>query len=336
MNKKGIILGIESSCDDTGVAILKNGTELLSNKLASQIDFHREFGGVVPEIASRKHLEIINLLIDRALKEAGMGFKDIDAVAATKGPGLIGALLVGICVSKTISFTYDIPFIGVNHLMGHIYANFLTYPELKPPFIIMLVSGGHTEIILMKDYADYEVIGSTLDDAAGEAFDKGARVLGLNYPGGPSIQKESQNGDELSIRFPQALKGKNNFNFSFSGLKTSLLYYMKENPDASICNAAASYQYAVVNVIVEKVFNAARKNGINKILFAGGVAANNNLRIKAEEKAKKWGYRVYFPAVSECTDNAAMIAKAGWYKYQNNLIEGLDCNVYPSLSVSEL
>ncbi len=333
--KKGIILAIESSCDDTGVAILKDGQFLLSNLLASQIDFHREFGGVVPEIASRKHLEVINLLISKALEESGIKFSDIDAVAATKGPGLVGALLVGVCTAKSIAFACDIPFIGVNHLMGHIYANFLTYPELAPPFVIMLVSGGHTEIIYMKDYSGFEILGSTLDDAAGEAFDKGARVLGLPYPGGPAIQKIAADGNDKFVKLPQALKGKNNFNFSFSGLKTSLLYYMNENPSTPVCDAAASYQNAIVSVLVDKSFNAARKMGVNRILFAGGVAANKILRDRAFNKASKWGYEVYFPSVSECTDNAAMIAKAGWHKFSSGEIDGLDCNVYPSLSLND-
>ncbi len=332
-----ILLAIESSCDDTGVCVLKNGTKILSNVLASQIEVHEKYGGVVPEIASRKHLESINYLIEKAVEKADVLFSDLSAVAATRGPGLIGALLVGLCAGKALSFSLDIPFIGVNHLKGHIFANHLVYPDLKPPYMVLLVSGGHTQLIFIDEAYTFRTVGGTLDDAAGEAFDKGARILKLGYPGGPLIEKTALNGNPAAVRFPRALREKGNFDFSFSGLKTSLLYYTKRNSEYNLQDVAASYQEAITDILVEKSFKAARKflGGKNaretkKIVFAGGVASNQSLRQKAQKKGEKWGYQLYFPPIEYCTDNAAMIAAAGWERYKTKDFDTLMCEAKPS------
>jgi len=326
-------MAIESSCDDTGVCILSEGREIRANLLSSQIDIHNKFGGVVPEIASRKHLEVINPLIANALSEAGVDFSDLDAVAATIGPGLVGALLVGVSVAKAISFAMNIPFIGVNHLLGHIYSNFLIYPDLAPPFIVLLCSGGHTQIIHVRDYENFILIGNTLDDAAGEAFDKGARILELGYPGGPLIQKAAQDGDPNSVAFPRALRERDNFNFSFSGLKTSLLYHTRKHPDYNLADIAASYQEAIVDILVEKSFKAAKKLGVKNVIFAGGVASNKRLREKAQHKAVQWRYEAFFPPVQFCTDNAAMIASAAWHRFCKGDFDSLETPVNPSLKI---
>ena len=331
-----IILAIEPSCDDSGVCVLRNGTQILSNVLSSQIDVHEKYGGVVPEIASRKHLESINYLIEKAVDKADVLFSDLSAVAATRGPGLIGALLVGLCAGKALSFSLDIPFIGVNHLKGHIFANKLIYPELKPPYMVLLVSGGHTQLIFINETYTFNTVGGTLDDAAGEAFDKGARILNLGYPGGPVIEQTALNGNPDAVRFPRALREKGNFDFSFSGLKTSLLYYTKRNSTFNLNDIAASYQEAITDILVEKSFKAARKflggnsKEAKKIVFAGGVASNQSLRQKAQKKGEKWGYQIYFPPFEYCTDNAAMIAAAGWERYQHNDFDTLMCEAKPS------
>jgi len=333
-DNKRILMAIESSCDDTGVCILTENRQILSNILSSQIDIHNKFGGVVPEIASRQHLEHINPLIDEAMKEADIQFSDLDAVAATRGPGLIGALLIGVAAAKAIAFTNGIPFIGVNHLRGHIYANYLAFPDLKPPFTVLLCSGGHTQLINVSEKNDFTLLGNTLDDAAGEAFDKGARILNLGYPGGPLIQKAAEGGNAEAVQFPRALREKNNYNFSFSGLKTSLLYYIKKNENYDLKDVAASYQEAIIEVLVDKSFKAARKTGTRKVIIAGGVAANQRLREKAIEKAKKWRYEVFFPPIQFCTDNAAMIASAAWQRFINDDFDSLDTPAKPSLTVS--
>jgi len=326
-------MAIETSCDDTGICLLSEGTEILSNLLSSQVAIHNRFGGVVPEIASRKHLEAINPMIDTALKEARCDFSDIDAVCATIGPGLIGALLVGVSVAKAIAFTMNIPFIGVNHLKGHIYANYLIYKDLKPPFMVLLCSGGHTQLIFVEEHDTFRLVGNTLDDAAGEAFDKGARILELGYPGGPHIQKVSKEGDNRAVDFPRALREKDNFNFSFSGLKTSLLYHTRKHPDDDISNVAASYQEAIVDSLVEKTFKAARKYGTRNVIFAGGVAANERLREKAHHKGYNWKYQVYFPPLEFCTDNAAMIASAGWQRFEKGDYDSLEMPANSSLKI---
>ncbi|MFP4461462.1 MAG: tRNA (adenosine(37)-N6)-threonylcarbamoyltransferase complex transferase subunit TsaD [Thermotogota bacterium] len=332
-NSKRILMAIETSCDDTGVCIISEGREILSNLLSSQMAVHNKFGGVVPEIASRKHLEVINPLIDKSLQEAGCSFSDIDVVAATIGPGLIGALLVGVSAAKALAFTLDVPFIGVNHLKGHIYANYLIYKDLHPPFTVLLCSGGHTQLIYVQDHERLIRVGSTLDDAAGEAFDKGARILNLGYPGGPLIQKVAKYGNPKAFDFPRALREKNNFDFSFSGLKTSLLYHIRKHPEGNISDVAASYQEAIVDSLVEKSFRAARKMGTKKLIFAGGVAANERLRKKAQQKAASWGYQTYFPPLEFCTDNAAMIASAAWERFEKEDIDSLEITTNPSLVI---
>jgi len=334
LNKsKRILMAIESSCDDTGVCIISEGREILANLLSSQIEVHNQFGGVVPEIASRKHLEVINPMIDQALQMAKCTFSNLDAVAATIGPGLIGALLVGVCAAKTIAFTNNIPFIGVNHLKGHIYANFLIYKDLQPPFMVLLCSGGHTQLIFVQDHETFIRVGNTLDDASGEAFDKGARILNLGYPGGPLIEKIAKNGNPQFVQFPRALREKANFDFSFSGLKTSLLYHTRKHPDDDLADVAASYQEAIVDSLVEKSFRAARNQGTKKIIFAGGVAANRRLREKATQKAQSWGYQAYFPPLDFCTDNAAMIASAAWQRFEKADYDSLEMLADPSLTI---
>lgn len=332
-NGKRILIAIESSCDDTGVCIISEDREILSNLLSSQVAIHNKFGGVVPEIASRKHLEAINPMIDTALQEARCGFSDIDAVASTIGPGLIGALLVGVSAAKAIAFTLGVPFIGVNHLKGHIYANYLIYKDLQPPFMVLLCSGGHTQLIYVQDHDHLIRVGNTLDDAAGEAFDKGARILDLGYPGGPLIQKVAKSGNPKAVNFPRALRERNNFDFSFSGLKTSLLYHMRKNPKDNLSDVAASYQEAIVDSLVEKSFRAARKMGTKKVIFAGGVAANERLREKANQKATSWGYQIYFPPLEFCTDNAAMIASAAWHRFEQGDFDSLEITANPSLGI---
>jgi N6-L-threonylcarbamoyladenine synthase len=330
-----LILGIETSCDDTGVAIIENGKILRANELLSQTDFHKIFDGVVPEIASRKHFECIHLILDNAFQKAKCRPEDLCGVGCTIGPGLSGSLLVGVCTAKAIAFALNIPFLPINHLLGHIHANFLSHPDLKPPFLVLLVSGGHTDIYELQALDKIIHLGGTLDDAAGEAFDKGARVLGLPYPGGPSIAKAAISGNPMAISLPKPLKNSGNFDFSFSGLKTSLLYFMKKNPGFSTADAAASYQEAITEVLIEKVFLAGRKTGSHTIVFAGGVSANQVLRNKAEDKAKKWGYRVLFPKPEDCTDNAAMIARAAWYYYKKGMIGQPNSCVDASLTIEK-
>jgi N6-L-threonylcarbamoyladenine synthase len=267
------------------------------------------------------------------MKEADIQFSELDAVAATKGPGLIGALLIGVAAAKAIAFTNNIPFIGVNHLKGHIYANYLAFPDLKPPFMVLLCSGGHTQLINVSEENEFQLIGNTLDDAAGEAFDKGARILNLGYPGGPLIQKVAEDGDCAAIKFPRAMREKGNFNFSFSGLKTALLYYTRKNETYNLNDVAASYQEAIVEILVEKSFKAARKMGTKKVIIAGGVAANERLRKKAQEQASKWRYEVFFPPIQFCTDNAAMIASAAWQRFINDDFDSLETPANPSLTI---
>ncbi|HPE68026.1 MAG TPA: tRNA (adenosine(37)-N6)-threonylcarbamoyltransferase complex transferase subunit TsaD [Thermotogota bacterium] len=334
MNHPFRLLAVETSCDETAVAILEQGTRILSNQVSSQVHIHARFGGVVPEIASRKHLEILPILLENALTEAGLGFFDLSAVCATRGPGLIGALLTGFCAAKAISASVGIPFYGVNHLRGHVFANFLDHPDLEPPFIVLLVSGGHTQILKMLPDKSLVLLGKTLDDAAGEAFDKGARLMGLGYPGGPEIEKVAREGCSDGTRFPRPLLDKPTLDFSFSGLKTFLLYHLRKNPGISIPHTAFGFQEAIVEVLVEKSFRAARKNGLDKVVFAGGVAANRRLREVAQQRAEKWGYRTYFPSPVFCTDNAAMIAAAAWHRVLHDQPDSLDLAVDPGLSIS--
>lgn len=328
------LLAIETSCDETGVAILENGEKVLANILASQIDFHRKYGGVVPEIASRKHLELLPYLLEDALITSNLSLKDIDVIAVTKGPGLVGALLVGISFAKSLAYALKRPLIGVNHLVGHISAIFLSYPNLKPPLIFLLVSGGHTQIIYMDEKMGMHILGKTRDDAAGEAFDKVARILGLDYPGGPEIDKLSRRGNPNAYFFPRPLLDKNNYDFSFSGLKTSVKYFLKNNEDFKKEDIAASFQEAIVDVLLFKTLKASEKYKVSKIAIVGGVAANTRLREKAKEMFSKRGIKLYIPDLEFCTDNAAMIAKAGWLKYKKGEFDDLSLNAIPYLNLN--
>lgn len=334
-----ITLAIESSCDETSVSVLKNGRTVLSNIVASQIQQHKKFGGVVPEVASRKHIENINEVIKEALEEADITFDDITHVAATYGPGLVGALLVGLSAAKAIAFAREIPFNGVNHIEGHIYANFIEHRELEPPFISLIVSGGHTHLVYMKDYGNYEVLGKTRDDAAGEAFDKVARALGLGYPGGPEIDKLAKLGNKDAINFPKAYLEEGSYDFSFSGLKSSVLNYlnsqkMKNNP-IEVEDVAASFQQAVVEVLVEKTIACALEKNVKQITLAGGVAANSGLRELLKKKAEENGLNLKYPSLLLCTDNAAMIGCVGYYDYIRGYRSSLDLNGVPNLKIGE-
>jgi len=323
-----IVLAIESSCDETAVAIVEDG-KLLSSVLASQVEIHRKFGGVVPEIAARHHLGNIAPLVDEALERAAISVTDVDVFAATYGPGLVGSLLVGLSFAKGLALALNRPFIAVNHLHGHLYANMITFPSLIPPFLVLLVSGGHTELFSVNSWDSIERIGKTRDDAAGEAFDKIARLLGLNYPGGPEIEKLAKSGEE-KYNFPRSLREKGNYDFSFSGLKTSVLYFLKKNPQAKKEDVAASFQAAVVDSLLSKTFAAAAEYGLKNVVFAGGVAANSYLREKAQQFAKD-KYNVYFPPIEFCTDNAAMIAIAAYNKAKRGELSPMDTNAIPYL-----
>ncbi len=321
MSKKGKekvkIIGIETSCDETAVAIVEDGRKILSNLVASQVDFHRKFKGVVPEIASRKHLEIINSLIDEALFQANLSLKDLSAIAVTLGPGLIGALLIGVSTAKALSYATSLPLIGVNHLLGHIWANFLEDPQIKFPFISLIVSGGHTSIILVEKVGKYKIIGETLDDAAGEALDKIAGFMNLGYPGGPIIDELAQEGNPQAINFPRAMIKKKGYDLSLSGLKTAALNYVTRvgQEKINVPDFCASFQEAIFDVLVDKVTKAAQEFKIPRIVLAGGVGANTRLREKLLEEAKKFQLELYFPSPFLCTDNAAMIAAFGYEKF---------------------
>lgn len=334
-----LILAIESSCDETAASVVKNGREVLSNVISSQIALHTLYGGVVPEIASRKHIEKINQVIEEALKEADVELEDITAIAVTYGPGLVGALLVGVSAAKAISFATGIPLIGVHHIEGHISANYIENKELEPPYICLVVSGGHSHLVVVKDYGEYEIIGRTRDDAAGEAFDKVARAIGLGYPGGPKIDKLSKEGNPDAIRFPRAKVDDSEYDFSFSGLKSAVLNYlngcqMKGEP---VCEAdvAASFQKAVIDVLVEHALHAVKKYGYNKFAIAGGVASNSSLRQAFEEECAKRKIEFYHPSPIFCTDNAAMIGVAGYYEYLKGVRSGMDLNAVPNLRLGE-
>ncbi len=330
-----IVLGIESSCDETAAAITRDGREVLSDVIYSQADIHSKYGGVVPEIASRRHIEKILYVIDKALSDAGMTKDDIDAVAVTMGPGLVGALLVGVSAAKSLAYAWGKPLIGVNHIIGHISANYVAFPELEPPFLCLVASGGHSHIVNIKSYLETEVLGATKDDAAGEAFDKVARVIGLGYPGGPKIDAAAKEGNDKAFDFPRAKTGSD---FSFSGLKTAVIntvHKMEQKgekiPQADI---AASFQRAVVDVLTEKTVHAAKISGAKKICLAGGVASNSLLRSEMDKKAKSEGIEVYYPPLRLCTDNAVMISAAGYFKYKySGKTEGNDLNAYPALSI---
>ena len=339
MEKDIYILAIESSCDETAAAVVKNGREVLSNVIYSQIALHTEYGGVVPEIASRKHIEKINQVIEKALADADKALTQMDAIAVTNGPGLEGALLLGVDAAKAISFASGIPLIGVHHIEGHISANYIENKELDPPFLCLVVSGGHSHLVVVKDYGEYEIIGRTRDDAAGEAFDKVARAIGLGYPGGPKIDKVSREGNPDAIHFPRAKVGDAEYDFSFSGLKSAVLNYLNscqmKGEKIAVADVAASFQKAVIDVLVDHSMDALAKYGYKKFAIAGGVASNSSLRKTFEEACAKRGIAFYHPSPVYCTDNAAMIGAAAYYEYQNGVRHGFDLNAVPNLKLGE-
>ncbi len=334
-----LILAIESSCDETAASVVKNGREVLSNIISSQIDLHTIYGGVVPEIASRKHIEKINQVIEEALKEANCSLDDITAIAVTYGPGLVGALLVGVSAAKAISFAANKPLIGVHHIEGHISANFIENRQLEPPFACLVVSGGHTHLVAVKDYGEYEILGYTRDDAAGEAFDKVARAIGLGYPGGPKIDKISKEGNPEAIKFPRAKVAGSSYDFSFSGLKSAVLNYLNscemKNIAVNKADVAASFQRAVIDVLVEHSLQAIKEYGYEKFAIAGGVASNSSLRAAFKTACELHKIALYQPSPIFCTDNAAMIGVAGYYEYVKGVRSGYDLNAVPNLKLGE-
>ena len=340
MDKEDVlILAIESSCDETAAAVVKNGREVLSNVINTQIAIHTEYGGVVPEIASRKHIENINPVIKKALTDAGVTLDDIDAIGVTYGPGLVGALLVGVAEAKAIAFAKNKPLVGVHHIEGHISANYIEHPELKPPFAALVVSGGHTHLVIVKDYGEYEIIGRTRDDAAGEAFDKVARAIGLGYPGGPKIEKVSHEGDPHSIEFPRAKIVGGVYDFSFSGLKSAVLNYLNgcrmKGLEINRADVAASFQQAVTDVLVGHAENAIDEFKMDKFAIAGGVASNGVIRHAMEKMCARKGVKFYHPSPILCTDNAAMIGAAAYYDFIAGKRSGLDLNAVPNLKLGE-
>ncbi|SHK65774.1 O-sialoglycoprotein endopeptidase [Clostridium cavendishii DSM 21758] len=338
MDKK-IILAIESSCDETAAAVVVNGREVLSNVISSQIDIHTKFGGVVPEVASRKHIEAINAVVTEALEEAKVSLEEIDAIGVTYGPGLVGALLVGLQYAKGLAYSLNKPLIGVNHIEGHISANFIEHKELKPPFVCLVVSGGHTFIVHVKDFGEYEVIGQTRDDAAGEAYDKVARALGLGYPGGPKIDKLAKEGNENAIKFPRANFHDDSLDFSFSGVKSAVLNYLNKmsmtGEEVNKADVAASFQKAVVDVLTDNVMLTCKRKSVKRVAIAGGVASNSALRANLIKEGKKRGIEILFPAPILCTDNAAMIGSAAYFEMLNGLSSNLDLNAKPNLKLGE-
>ena len=333
------ILAIESSCDETAAAVVKNGREILSNVISSQIALHTLYGGVVPEIASRKHIEKINQVIEEALQKAGRTLEEMTAIAVTYGPGLVGALLVGVSEAKAIAYAAGKPLVGVHHIEGHVSANFIEHPDLEPPFVCLIVSGGHTHLVVVKDYGEFEIIGRTRDDAAGEAFDKVARAVGLGYPGGPKVDKAAREGNPHTIEFPRARVEGAPYDFSFSGLKSAVLNHINHakmmGEEIHVPDLAASFQNAVVDVLVSKAVLAAKEFGYTKLAIAGGVASNSALRSAMKEACEKEGIQFYHPSPVYCTDNAAMIGVAAYYEYINGVRSGWDLNAVPNLKLGE-
>ncbi len=333
------ILGIESSCDETAAAVVKNGREVLSNVISSQIDIHTLYGGVVPEIASRKHIERINQVIRQALADAGKSLAELDAIGVTYGPGLVGALLVGVAEAKAIAFAKNLPLVGVHHIEGHVSANYIQYPELEPPFLCEIISGGHTHLVIVKDYGEYEILGRTRDDAAGEAFDKVARAIGLGYPGGPKIEKKAKEGNPAAIAFPRAHIEDAPYDFSFSGLKSAVLNYLNKakmmQETVNDADVAASFQQAVIDVLVDNALRAASDFGMKKLALAGGVASNKTLRAAFAAACGAAGLTLYCPDPVLCTDNAAMIGSAAYYEYRRGNTAGWDLNAVPNLKLGE-
>lgn len=340
MDKEDVlILAIESSCDETAAAVVKNGREVLSNVINTQIAIHTEYGGVVPEIASRKHIENINPVIKKALTDAGVTLYDIDAIGVTYGPGLVGALLVGVAEAKAIAFAKNKPLVGVHHIEGHISANYVENKELEPPFVALVVSGGHTHLVKVNDYGEYEIIGRTRDDAAGEAFDKVARAIGLGYPGGPKIDKLAKEGNPEAIEFPRAHVDDAPYDFSFSGIKSAVLNYINsanmQGKEINRADVAASFQKAVVDALVSRAVKLAKECGMDKLAIAGGVASNSALRAAVQEECAKNNIRFYSPSPVLCTDNAAMIGAAAYYEYIKGVRHGYDLNAVPNLKLGE-
>ena len=337
--KDVLILAIESSCDETAASVVKNGRTVLSNIISSQIDLHKLYGGVVPEIASRKHIEKINQVIEEALKEAEVELDDLDAIGVTYGPGLVGALLVGVAEAKAISFAKNIPLVGVHHIEGHISANYIENLDLEPPFLCLVVSGGHTHLVVVKDYGEFEILGRTRDDAAGEAFDKVARAIGLGYPGGPKIDKLARHGNAYAMDFPKAKVADAPYDFSFSGVKSAVLNHLNkckmQGEPIVEADIAASFQRCVVEVLVEHAISAAKDYHISKLAIAGGVASNQTLRSAMEKACQENGIRFYHPSPILCTDNAAMIGAAAYYEYLKGTRHGWDLNAVPNLKLGE-
>ena len=330
MKKDILTLGIESSCDETSVSVVKNGREILSNIIDTQIPIHEKYGGVVPEIASRNHIEAITRVTKKALEEANVKFEDIDAITPTYGPGLVGALLVGLSYAKALSFATNKPLVGVNHIQGHIAANYITYSELKPPFLCVMTSGGNTQLVHVKDYTKFEVLGKTRDDAIGEAFDKVARVVGLGYPGGPKVDRLAKEGNSDSIELPKTHF--DNLDFSFSGIKTAVINLHHKNPDVNKANLCASFEKTVTEILLENAEKALKQTGLKTIALAGGVSANSYIRNEFL-KLEKQGIKVYMPDLKLCTDNAAMIAAAGYYNFIEGKRSELDLNAIPNLKL---
>ena len=330
--KETLVLGIESSCDETSVAVVKNGREVLSNVIDTQIKIHEQFGGVVPEIASRNHIEAISRVTKLALEQANVKLEDIDVIAPTYGPGLVGALLVGVSYGRGLAYALNKPLVGVNHLEGHISANYITHPDLEPPFLCMLTSGGNTQIVYVKDYCDMEVLGRTRDDAIGEAFDKVARVIGLTYPGGPKIDKLAEQG-KATINFPKTHF--ENLDFSFSGIKTAVINLHHKNSEVNKADLCMSFEKAVTEVLTENIEKAINQTGIKKVVLAGGVSANTHIREEFEKLGQKLNVQIYKPDLKLCTDNAAMIGSAGYYRYLHGDISDNTLNAVPNLKIGE-
>mgnify|MGYP000266141495 FL=1 len=331
MKKDILTLGIESSCDETSVSVVKNGREILSNIIDTQIPIHEKYGGVVPEIASRNHIEAISRVTKKALEEANVKFDDIDTITPTYGPGLVGALLVGLSYAKALSFAINKPLVGVNHIQGHIAANYITYPELKPPFLCVMTSGGNTQLVHVKNYTEFEVLGKTRDDAIGEAFDKVARVVGLGYPGGPKVDKLAKEGNPNAIELPKTHF--DNLDFSFSGIKTAVINLHHKNPDVNKADLCASFEKTVTEILLENAEKALKQTGLKTIALAGGVSANSYIRNEFL-KLEKQGIKVYMPDLKLCTDNAAMIASAGYYNFIEGKRNSLDLNAIPNLKLN--
>lgn len=325
-----VVLAIETSCDETSVAIVRGGVDVLANVVSSQVEIHARFGGVVPEVASRAHLEMLEIVVLQAIEESGLDQTQIHAVAATHGPGLIGALLIGVSAAKALALAWNVPYVGVNHMEGHLFATFLERPDLKPPLVVLLVSGGHTMIVHLEELGRYRILGSTIDDAAGEAFDKVARYLGLGYPGGPVVDELARQGDRNVIRFPRGLIGEG-LDFSFSGMKTSVVNYVRKHRDADNADLCAGFQEAVVDVLVTKTMRAADGVEANGVCLGGGVAANSRLRERFAEEALARGLDCLIPDRAYCTDNAAMIAAAGHWRLTVDGPTGLDDGAIPNL-----